>query len=175
MNFGNIKFCDIANGEGVRTSLFVSGCKNHCKLCFNPETWDFKYGEEFTDETIKKIMDSLKPSHISGLSLLGGEPMEIENQEVLSNLVTLVKKKYPKKTIWVYTGYLFDKDLKEGGKRYTEYTDKFLSQVDILIDGKFENDLKDITLQFRGSKNQRIINVPKSIKEGSVVTEARFK
>lgn len=175
MNYGNIKFCDIANGEGVRTTLFVSGCRNHCKLCFNPETWDFSYGQEFTDKTIKEIMDSLKPSYILGLSLLGGEPMEVENQETLANLVALVKKTYPEKSIWVYSGYLFDKDLKKGGKRYTEYTDKFLSNIDILVDGKFDNDLKDITLQFRGSRNQRIINVQKSLKEGLTIVEKRFK
>jgi anaerobic ribonucleoside-triphosphate reductase activating protein len=175
MNYGNIKFCDIADGEGVRTSLFVSGCKNHCKLCFNPETWDFNYGQEFTDVSIKKIMDSLKPSYISGLTLLGGEPMEVENQDTLANLVTLVKESYPQKNIWVYTGYLFDKDLKKDGKRYTNYTDQFLSCVDIIVDGKFDNDLKDLSLQFRGSKNQRIINVQESLKKGSVVTEKRFK
>lgn len=175
MNYGNIKFCDIADGEGIRTSLFVSGCKNHCEFCFNPETWDFNYGQPFDDLTLNKIMDSLKPSHIAGLSLLGGEPMEIENQETLSDLVTLVKDKYPNKNIWVYTGYLFDKDLKEGGRRYTEFTDKFLSKIDILIDGKFKNDLKDLTLQYRGSSNQRIINVQKSLKEGSVVLESRFR
>lgn len=175
MNYGNIKFCDIANGEGVRTTLFVSGCRNHCKLCFNPETWDFSYGQKFTDKTIKEIMDSLKPSYILGLSLLGGEPMEVENQETLANLVALVKKTYPEKSIWVYSGYLFDKDLKKGGKRYTEYTDKFLSNIDILVDGKFDNDLKDITLQFRGSRNQRIINVQKSLKEGLTIVEKRFK
>jgi anaerobic ribonucleoside-triphosphate reductase activating protein len=175
MNYGNIKYCDIANGEGVRTALFVSGCRNHCELCFNPETWDFKYGEVFTEDTVKQIMTSLKPNHIAGLSLLGGEPMEQENQKVLSELVTLVKATYPKKTVWAYTGYLFDVDLIPGGKKYTEYTDTLLAGIDILVDGKFVNDLKDITLQFRGSKNQRIINVQKSLATGTTVIETRFK
>jgi len=175
MHYGNIKYCDIADGEGVRTSLFVSGCRNHCKNCFNPETWDFQYGKEFTSLTIQEIMDSLQPDYINGLSLLGGEPMEEENQKTLSSLVRLAKETYPQKNIWVYTGYRFDVELKEGGAKYTPYTKEFLSYVDILVDGKFVEDLKDITLQFRGSSNQRIIDVQESLKTKTVVTVTRLR
>ena len=169
MHYGNIKFNDIANGEGVRTSLFVSGCTHHCKECFNPETWDFNYGKEFTQEVEDKIIDSLKPSHISGLTLLGGEPMEPANQKVLLDFVKRIKQIYPQKTIWCYTGYLFDEELLKPSRAHCPWTKEFLSYIDVLIDGEFKYELKDITLRFKGSSNQRVIDVKESLKQNKVV------
>ena len=169
MFYGNIKYNDIANGEGVRTSLFVSGCTHHCKNCFNPETWDFRYGNEFTQTTIDNILESLKYPHINGLTLLGGEPMELANQKALLPLVKQVKEKYPEKTIWCYTGYLFDKDLQKGGKVYADWTNELLKYIDVIVDGEFVEELKDITLRFKGSANQRIIEVQKSLETGNIV------
>lgn len=168
MNYGNIKFYDIANGEGVRTSLFVSGCTHHCKNCFNPETWSFSYGKPFTEKTIEEIVRSLKPDHINGLSLLGGEPMEIANQKALLPLVKKVKESYKGKTIWCYTGYLFE-DLLPGGKVCSPWTNELLKNIDILVDGEFVEKLKDISLRFKGSSNQRVIDVQKSLQEGHIV------
>lgn len=159
MNYGNIKECDIADGPGVRVSLFVSGCRHHCKGCFNAETWDFNFGMPYTKETEDEIIRLLEPDYIQGLSLLGGEPFEPENQRVLIELLRRVKKTYPKKDIWAYSGYLFDVDLVEGGRAYTEVTDEMLSYLNVLVDGPFVQELKDITLKFRGSKNQRIIQL----------------
>ena len=169
MNYANIKFNDIANGEGVRTSLFVSGCTHHCPHCFNPETWDFNYGNELTEEIENKIIESLKPNHINGLTLLGGEPMEPANQKGLLNLVKKVKELLPNKTIWCYTGYLFDEELLKPSRARCPWTDELLSYIDILVDGEFKIDLKDITLRFKGSSNQRIIDVQKSLKENEVI------
>ena len=172
MNYANIKFNDIANGEGVRTSLFVSGCTHHCKNCFNKETWDFCYGKIF-DETVQdKIISSLKPEHISGLTLLGGEPMEPANQAALLPFVKKVKQLYPNKTIWCYSGYLFDKELVSPSRAHCQYTKELLSYIDILVDGEFVDELKDITLRFKGSSNQRIIDVQKSLQIGTVVLSA---
>lgn len=169
MNYGNIKNTDIANGEGVRVSLFVSGCRHHCKGCFNPETWSFKYGNEFTKEIEDNLINMLKPSYIKGLTLLGGEPMEPENQQELVKLLRRIKKELPEKDIWCYSGYTFDKDLKpEDGRVHTEVTDEILSYLNVLVDGQFVEELKDITLNFRGSSNQRLINVPESLKNNSI-------
>lgn len=159
MNYGTIKYLDIANGPGVRTSLFVSGCRHHCKGCFNPETWDFAYGKPYTPEVEQMILESLKPDYVQGFSLLGGEPFEPENQAELTGLLEKIKATYPKKTIWCYTGYLYDVDLQKGGKVYTDVTDRMLSLIDVLVDGEFILEQKDITLVFRGSKNQRIIDL----------------
>jgi anaerobic ribonucleoside-triphosphate reductase activating protein len=159
MHYGNIKKCDIANGPGVRVTLFVSGCRNRCPGCFNKETWDFSYGSPYTDETRQEILKLLEPDYIEGFTLLGGEPFEPENQQVLVGLLKDVKERYPKKNIWCYTGYCYDKDLQEGGKVYTEATKEMLSYIDTLVDGKFIEEEKDITLQFRGSKNQRILEL----------------
>ena len=159
MYYGEIKKCDIANGPGVRVSLFVSGCRNHCPGCFNKETWDYCYGKPFTTETKDHIMELLKPDYIEGFSLLGGEPFEPENQRELVKLLKKVRDMYPKKNIWSYSGYVYDKDLIPGGRAYTEVTDEMLSYIDVLVDGPFVEDLKDITLQFRGSSNQRILNL----------------
>ena len=168
MNYANIKHYDIANGEGVRTSLFVSGCTHHCKDCFNPETWDFAYGKPFTQEVIENIIQSLKPDYVNGLTLLGGEPMEIANQKALLPLVEQVKKIYPSKTVWCYTGYQFE-DLLSGGKVHADWTEKLLNNIDIIVDGEFVKEKKDITLRFKGSSNQRIIDVQKSLKENKII------
>lgn len=159
MYYGNIKECDIADGPGVRVSLFVSGCRHHCKGCFNSETWDFGYGQPYTKETEEKIIRLLAPTYIQGFTLLGGEPFEPENQKELVGLLRRIRDTYPNKDIWCYTGYLYDVDLPEGGKVHTEVTDEMLSYIDVLVDGEFVEALKDVTLVFRGSSNQRIIKV----------------
>lgn len=159
MYYGNIKTYDIADGLGVRVSLFVSGCRNHCENCFNPETWSFTYGKEFTKETEEEIIRALKPTYITGFSLLGGEPFEPENQRELVHFLKKLKETYPQKDIWCYTGYLLDQDLAQGGRKYTEVTEEMLSYIDILVDGRFVEAEKDITLKFRGSRNQRIFQL----------------
>ena len=169
MNYGEIKKYDIANGEGVRVSLFVSGCTHHCKNCFNFETWDFNYGKPFTKETEDEIIDSLSHEYIDGLTLIGGEPFEPQNQRALLPFVKKVKEKYPNKTVWCYSGYLFDKELLGESRARCECTDEMLGLIDVLVDGEFKQDLYDISLSFRGSSNQRIIDVPKSLKTGEIV------
>lgn len=159
MNYANIKNYDIADGPGCRVSLFVSGCRHHCKGCFNAETWDFKFGEPFTKEVEDKIIDMLKPNYIKGFTLLGGEPFEPENQVVLVKFLKRIRETYPEKDIWCYSGYLYDVDMVKGGKIHTDVTEEMLSYIDTLVDGEFVEDLKDITLQFRGSSNQRILNL----------------
>ncbi len=169
MHYGEIKKCDIANGEGVRVSLFVSGCTHHCPGCFNQETWDFSYGKEYTEETEKEILNALDHEYINGLSLLGGEPFEPQNQEVLVSLLRKVRERFPQKDVWCYTGYLFDRELQNESRARCEYTDEMVSMIDILVDGRFVESLKDITLVFRGSSNQRVIDVKKSLEEGKIV------
>ena len=170
MNYCNIKYCDIANGEGVRTTLFVSGCTNHCEECFQPETWDFHYGEPFTEETVRKVLESLKPDYINGLTLLGGEPFEPQNQRELVKLLHRVRREYPNKNIWCFTGFTLDGELwKDGSHPRCEVTDEMLSLIDVLVDGRFVRALKDISLKVRGSSNQRIIDVRKSLEQGTVV------
>ena len=159
MNYGEIKKYDIADGPGVRVALFVSGCRHHCKGCFNAETWDFHYGNPYTEKTEKEILDALNHPYIAGLTLLGGEPFEPENQRELVKLLKKVREMYPKKNIWCYTGYTYDKDLLEGGKVYTPFTEEMLSYIDTLVDGQFIESQKDITLKFRGSANQRILDL----------------
>ena len=159
MYYGNIKKYDIADGPGVRVTLFVSGCRHHCKGCFNSETWDFQYGQPYTEDTEGELLEALKPGYIAGLTLLGGEPFEPENQVELVKLLKKVRETYPEKNIWSYTGYVYDKDLVPGGRVYTDVTDEMLSYIDVLVDGPFVEELKDITLQFRGSSNQRIIEL----------------
>lgn len=169
MNYSAIKYCDIANGIGIRTVLFVSGCRNHCKDCFQPETWSFTNGDLFTKKEEDEILKSLEPDYIKGLTLLGGDPFEPENQEALLPFVTRVKEMYPKKDIWAYTGYLLDFDLISGGKCYTKDTQALLERIDILVDGPFIVEQKDITLQFKGSKNQRIIDCVNYCKTGKIM------
>ena len=168
MNYGEIKNYDIANGEGVRVSLFVSGCTHHCKNCFNPETWSFEYGKPFTKETEDYIIECLSPDYIDGLSLLGGEPFEPQNQEVLLPFLRKVKNELPNKNIWCYTGYLFDRELLSESRARCEFTDEMLSLIDVIVDGEFVQALHDISLAFRGSSNQRIIDVQKSLETGEI-------
>ena len=170
MNYANIKNLDIANGEGIRISLFVSGCTHHCKNCFNPETWNFDYGKPFTSETEEQILKLLEPDYIKGITLLGGEPMEPRNQPALLELVKKIKAKFGnKKTIWSFTGFILEKDLFEGGRANCEVTNEFLSYIDVLIDGPFVESLKDLNLKFRGSSNQRVINLKETLKQGKTI------
>ncbi len=169
MNYATIKKHDIANGPGVRVSLFVSGCTHHCEGCFNPETWDFQYGTPYTAETELEILEALEPDYIRGLSLLGGEPLEPEHQAALLPLLRRFVKLYPDKTIWCYTGYDFEQDLLTGRVGDWAVTQEFLSYLNVLVDGPFILKEKDITLRFRGSRNQRVIDVPKSLITDQVV------
>jgi anaerobic ribonucleoside-triphosphate reductase activating protein len=175
MYYGEIKTNDIANGEGVRTALFVSGCTRHCKNCFNKQTWDFNFGTPFTAETEEYIFDVTSPDWVQGLTVLGGEPMEIENQRALYPFLKKYKEKFPNKDLWIFTGFLFDEDLTPGGQRYTEVTDDILALVDVIVDGRFVEELHDITLQFRGSSNQRVIDVKKSLQNKKVVIWEKLK
>ena len=171
MNYATIKWCDIANGEGVRISLFVSGCTHHCKNCFNQVAWDFNYGEPFTDAVAEKIFAELASSYIAGVSLLGGEPLEPQNQEALLPFVKALKRRYPQKSVWCYTGYTLDErsgTLCEAEKN-TEYTKELISLFDVLVDGAYVEELKDIRLKFRGSANQRVIDVQKTLAKGECV------
>lgn len=170
MNYAMIKNYDIANGTGVRVSLFVSGCNHHCKGCFNQETWDFNYGQPFTKDTIKEIIEFLLPNYINGLSILGGEPLDPANIESVYNLVLAVKNMYKdNKNIWLYTGYTWEELMKRHRKvtinnlNQTSVIESLLKNVDILIDGRFVESEKDISLIFRGSRNQRIIDCKKSL------------
>ena len=169
MNYADIKYCDVANGKGVRVSLFVSGCTHHCKGCFNEETWNFHYGKPFTEETEEQVLNYLDKAYIAGLSLLGGEPFEHVNQQGILPLLRKVKARFPEKNIWCYSGYLFDEELKKESRARCEYTDEMLSMLDVLVDGRFEEDKKNITLLFRGSENQRLIDVKKSLEQDKVV------
>ncbi len=166
MNYATIKKFDIANGPGVRVSLFVSGCRHHCKNCFNKEAWDFNYGKPFTEEVVKEILDACDHGHIEGLSLLGGEPFEKENRGGLISLVKQFKERFPDKTIWCYTGFLLDDELMASGEADVM---ELLSYIDVIVDGRFVEELKNLALMFRGSSNQRIINVPETLKSGKVV------
>ena len=170
MNYGNIKDKDIANGEGIRVSLFVSGCTHHCKNCFNPETWDFNYGNPFTTEVEDKILKMLEPAYIKGITLLGGEPMEPNNQRALLPFVKRIKEKFgDTKTIWSFTGFIYDKDLIAGGRAHTEATDELMQNLDVLVDGPFIEEKKNLMLKFRGSENQRLIDVKETRKQGKIV------
>lgn len=170
MHYCEIKNCDIANGTGVRVSLFVSGCTNHCEECFQPETWDFCYGEPFTKETEDKIIEMLRPDYITGLTLLGGEPFEPKNQRELLPFVHRVREELPGKNIWAFSGFTLDKELwQEGSYPRCEVTDELLSLIDVLVDGRFVNALKNIRLKFRGSENQRIIDMKKTLLSGEIV------
>lgn len=169
MNYAAIKNCDIANGPGVRVSIFVSGCTHRCEGCFNAIAWDFDYGESFTQETIQHILNLLKPSHIQGLTLLGGEPFEPDNQASVLELLRQTKQTYPEKNIWAFSGYLFDQDILSGRLGSFEITKELISYIDVLVDGPFIMALKDLSLRFRGSSNQRIIDVRASLDAGQVI------
>lgn len=168
MNYGEIKKTDVANGPGVRVSLFVSGCTHHCKGCFNSETWDFSYGQEFTADIQEELLELLRPDHIAGLTILGGEPFEPSNQRGLLPFLRKVKERYPKKSIWCYTGYLLERDLWNESSARCGATDEMLSLIDVLVDGEFIQEQKNIALKFRGSENQRLIDVPQSRNQGKV-------
>lgn len=159
MHYGEIKNCDIANGIGVRVSLFVSGCTNHCEDCFQPETWDFNYGNDFTEETENKILEMLAPDYICGLTVLGGEPFEPENQRVLVDFLRKVRRKYPEKSIWCFTGFTLEMLETEGTHCHCEVTEEMLALIDVLVDGRFDKNKKNISLRFRGSENQRLIDL----------------
>lgn len=167
MNYAEIKNCDIANGPGVRVSLFVSGCTHRCRGCFNEIAWDFGYGKPFTQETVDMLLKMLDPDHIKGITLLGGEPFEPQNQPAVVDFLRQMKEKYPDKTVWAFSGYLFDKDMLSG--RLGKLTKEFLSYVDVLVDGPFVEAKKNLSLRFRGSSNQRIIDVPASLQTGEIV------
>ena len=169
MDYANIKWYDVANGPGVRVSLFVSGCRNHCKNCFNPETWDFDYGQPFTEEVEDKILKAMEPDYIKGFTLLGGDPFEPENCAALVPFMKRMRKLYPEKSVWCFTGYDYERDLLTGKKGDAETVLKLLRTLDVLVDGRFVEELKDLNLRFRGSSNQRIISVKESLKKDKIV------
>ena len=168
MNYAEIKNYDIANGLGVRVSLFVSGCTHHCKGCFNPMTWDFSYGKPFTETVQDELLEVLSPAYIDGLTLLGGEPMEPDNQRALLPFVKKVRAQYPDKNIWCYTGYKLDEELLKPSRARCEVTDELLSLIDVLVDGEFIEEQKNISLSFRGSENQRLIDLPQTLSAGRI-------
>ena len=170
MHVGEVMTADVANGEGMRVSVFVSGCRNHCKGCFQPQTWDFNYGREYTPEIEQFIIDELSKSYYDGITILGGDPMEPENQEPVLQLLRRIKKELPDKNVWAYTGYVYDRDLVPGGKRFVDgVTRELLESIDILIDGRFVEELKNLMLNFRGSSNQRIIKMKETLETGKVI------
>lgn len=169
MYYADIKSYDIANGEGCRVTLFVSGCTNRCKGCFQPETWDFHYGQPYTKDTEEYILNLLQNPHIEGLTILGGEPFEPFNQAELVNLLHIVKQKFPLKNIWCFTGFVYDKDLLKGQRKHTNATDEMLSYIDVLVDGPFILQQRDISLYFRGSRNQRVLDMKKTLQTGPIV------
>lgn len=169
MNYATIKNCDIANGPGVRVSLFVSGCSHRCPGCFNREAWDYDFGKPFTQETVDQILAMLAPAYVKGLTLLGGEPFDPRNQAAVVELLRQVKAKYPEKSIWAFSGYLFDRDILSGKLGDWEITKEYLSYLDVLVDGPFIEAKKNLSLRFRGSENQRLIHVPASLAAGEVV------
>ena len=169
MNYGEIKNCDIANGEGVSVTLFVSGCTNRCKGCFQPQTWDFGYGKPFTAETEETLLRLLAPDYINGLTLLGGEPFEPENQRALLPFLRRVREAYPKKTIWGFSGFTLGQLLEDGSHPRCEATDEMLSLLDVLVDGRYVEEKHDISLRFRGSSNQRLIDLKETRRRGEIV------
>ncbi len=169
MNYGAIKKFDIADGPGVRVSLFVSGCTHHCRECFQPETWNFDYGQPFTEETEQELFEALDKEYICGLTLLGGEPFEPQNQRVLVPFLRRVKERFPEKSIWSYTGYTLETDLLSPSRARCEVTDEMLSMLDVLVDGEFVLEKKNIRLRFRGSENQRLIDMKKTLATGNTV------
>ena len=169
MHYGAIKKTDVANGIGVRVTLFVSGCTHHCKGCFQPETWDFDYGSVYTNETEDEIIELLNHDYIQGLTLLGGEPFEPSNQRVLVKLLRRIKQLFPEKDIWCYTGYTYETDLLQDSRARCEVTDEMLFMIDVLVDGEFREEEKNIRLRFRGSENQRLINLPKTREQKKII------
>ena len=170
MNYANIKYLDTANGIGIRTSLFVSGCKNGCKGCFNAVAWPFDYGKRYDVSVQKEVLESIKKPHVQGLSILGGDPFELENQPDVLRLIEAFREEFKDtKDIWMWTGYLLDKDLAEGGRRYVSgITDKILANINYLVDGPFMLDKKNLMLKYKGSSNQRVIDVRKTLANGKI-------
>jgi anaerobic ribonucleoside-triphosphate reductase activating protein len=169
MYYGEIKNYDIANGIGVRVTLFVSGCTNHCKNCFQPQTWDFSYGKPFTEETEEAILQMLSPAYIRGLTLLGGEPFEPSNQRALVPFLEKVREQYPQKSIWSFSGFTLEELQTDGSHPRCEVTDRMLSLLDVLVDGRYVDELRNLSLRFRGSSNQRLIDMKATLREGSIV------
>lgn len=170
MNYGEIKYCDIANGSGVRVTLFVSGCRNHCKNCFNPMTWSFEYGQVLKQKTIDEIIEHLKMPFIQGLTILGGEPFEPENQKDVLDVVLKVRQEVPNKDIWIYSGFTFEELMGQVESRASlKEAKQILENIDVLVDGRYVDELRDIRLKFRGSRNQRVIDVPNTLKQNKVV------
>lgn len=168
MYYGEIKKLDVANGIGVRVTLFVSGCTNHCEKCFQPDTWNFQYGQEFTDETEAELIEALRPSFVRGLTLLGGEPFEPQNQRALVPILKRIRAQYPNKDIWAFTGFTLDEELMKESYARCEVTDEMLSLIDVLVDGRYIDALRNLSLQFRGSSNQRIIDMNRTHAEGQI-------
>ncbi len=175
MNYATIKPVDIANGPGVRVSLFVSGCTHHCKGCFNTQAWDFQYGDPFTEEVQEQIFSYLDHDYMEGITLLGGEPMEPENQEGLLPFVRELKRRFPEKSIWCFTGYDFEKDILGSMMKTSQTTRELVPLFDVMVDGKFEEELRNLSLKFRGSENQRILDVKKSLAEGKAVWMEQYR
>lgn len=170
MNYGEIKLCDIANGIGVRVSLFVSGCRNKCKNCFNPMTWAFNYGKEFDQNAENIVIEQLEKPFIDGLTILGGEPFEPENQSRVLELIKHIKEKVPNKTIWMYSGFTFEELMGyQVSRASTDIAKEILKNIDVLVDGRYVDEEKDIRLKFRGSRNQRVINVKETLKENKII------
>lgn len=169
MHYGEIKACDIANGLGVRVTLFVSGCRNRCEGCFQKQTWNFEYGRPFTRETEERLLEMLSPSYIAGLTLLGGEPFEPENQRALVPFLHRVRAAYPQKNVWAFSGYTYEEIARPGAHPHCEATEELLSMIDVLVDGRFVTALADISLRFRGSSNQRIIDLNKTRERGEIM------
>lgn len=170
MNYGEIKYCDIANGSGVRVTLFVSGCRNHCKNCFNPMTWSFEYGQKLEQKTIDEVIAHLKMPFIQGLTILGGEPFEPENQKEVLDVILKVRQEVPNKNIWVYSGFTFEELMgQEESRASLKEAKQILENIDVLVDGRYVDELRDIRLKFRGSRNQRIIDVPNTLKQNKAV------
>ncbi len=169
MNYAELKKTDIANGEGVRVSLFVSGCTRGCKNCFNKIAWDFSYGKPFTREVEEEIFQAIAPDYVAGLTLLGGEPLEVENQRALFPFLKRFKERFPRKNVWCYTGHTFENGRLREEQANCEVTEEMISLFDVLVDGRFVEELKDVRLRFRGSSNQRVIDVKRTLEVGSVV------
>lgn len=174
MYYADIKKYDVANGPGIRISLFVSGCTHHCKGCFNEAAWDFKYGNPYTEIQTNEIIEYMKNDFVSGITILGGEPFEYVNQQGILPLLKKIRDNYPEKSIWVFSGYLFDKDIIDKMLKEYDITKELLSYIDVIVDGKFELDNKNLSLKFRGSSNQRIINVKESLKKNKVILMKEF-
>lgn len=175
MNYATIKRVDVANGPGVRVSLFVSGCTHHCKGCFNAEAWDFSYGKPFTEETQEELLSLMAPDYIEGITLLGGEPLEPQNQEGLLPFIRQVHARYPGKTIWCFTGYDFEKDVLARMMAESEVSRQLIPLFDVIVDGKFVEEKRNLSLKFRGSENQRVLNVKKSLEAGHAVWQEEFR